>query len=187
MAKGAPARNAAISDAAVPARRMIFRLMPHTDLPRWRVSHAVDRAVIVVRQQHRPVFQPFHVNRTSDIIIVLEKSGYKGLDRLDCSIRIEQRNNDIAADFLAFVPRAVARNEDSALVLLRKHLPGVEPHTERCAMRPELRDRLCELVAAVAPAELRIGNVAAVAIGKAEIILLHFALPISPFAPMVLG
>src|SRR5215471_70733 len=112
MAKGAPARNAAISDADVPERRMIFRLMPHTELPRWRVSHAVDRSVIVVRHQHRPVFQPFHVNRTSDIINVLEKAGYKRLDRLDCSIRIEQRNNDITADFLAFVPRAVACKED---------------------------------------------------------------------------
>ena len=38
-------------------------------------------------------------------------------------------------------------------------------------MRPELRDRLGELVAAVTPAELRVENIAAVAVWEAEIIL----------------
>ena len=50
-------------------------------------------------------------------------------------------------------------------------LAGVEAHAERRRMRPQLRDRLGELVAAVAPAELRVGDVAAVAIGEAEIVL----------------
>src|SRR5262249_59314689 len=92
-------------------------------------------------------------------------------DLLDRAVRVEPGHDDIAADFPAFVPRAVADNEDCVAIFLRERFSGVEPHAERRAVRPELCDGLGELVAAVAPTELRVGNVAASAIGEAEIVL----------------
>ena len=44
------------------------------------------------------------------------------------------------------------------LILRREHLAGVEPHAERGGVRAHQGDRLHELVARVAPAELRIGK-----------------------------
>jgi hypothetical protein len=50
-------------------------------------------------------------------------------------------------------------------------LPGVEAHAERRRMRAQQRDRLGELVAAVAPAELLVRDIALMAIGEPEIVL----------------
>ena len=73
--------------------------------------------------------------------------------------------------FLRLVPRAVAHDEDRVVVFAREHVARIEAHAERRRMRPELRHRLGKLIAAVAPTEFRVGDVAAVAIGEAEIVL----------------
>src|SRR5262245_50349264 len=89
--------------------------------------------------------------------------------------------------FFTLVPRAVTNNEDGVAVFLWEHLPGVEPHAERCAVRPELCDRPGEFIAAAAPAELGVGNVAAVAIGKAEIVLAGMEHAVELVLRLVLG
>src|ERR1700730_1383925 len=103
------------------------------------------------------------------------------------SVRGERRHDDVTADFLALVPRSVASNEDRVVVFLREHLSGVEAHTERCAVRPELRYRFGELVAAMPPAELRVGNVAAVAIRKAEIVLARMEQAVELVVRLIFG
>src|SRR6185436_18456188 len=112
MPGGAQARRAATSRAALAALPMTPNLTAGAHLPHRPGSDTIDRPVIVVGQQHRPVLQPFHVNRPADVGIVLNKAGYKGLNRFDCPVRVEERDYNIAADFLAFVPGAVAGNED---------------------------------------------------------------------------
>jgi hypothetical protein len=85
------------------------------------------------------------------------------------------------------MPRSVASNQDRVVVFLREHLSGVEAHTERCAVRPELRYRFGELVAAMPPAELRVGNVAAVAIRKAEIVLARMEQAVELVVRLIFG
>src|SRR4029077_12633300 len=75
-----------------------------------------------------------------------------------------------AAGLVGPVPGAVPRQKDGVAILRREHSPGIEAHAQRRRMRPKLRNRLGELAAAVAPAEYRILDVAAVAIRKAEIV-----------------
>src|SRR5258708_36939087 len=65
----------------------------------------------------------------------------------------------------------MASDEDRAAVFRREHFPGVEAHTEGRGVRPHLCERLGELIATVAPAELRVGDVAAGAVGEAKIVL----------------
>src|SRR4029077_10798387 len=68
--------------------------------------------------------------------------------------------------------RAMSRDKDDVVILTWKHVPGVEAHPERGCMWSEQRDRLGELRGAiVTPAELLIGEVSLMAVGKAEIVL----------------
>ena len=53
-------------------------------------------------------------------------------------------------------------------------------------MRSQLRDRLGELVAAMPPAELRVGNIAAAAIGEAEILFAGIGKPVQLVVRLVL-
>ena len=82
-AGSAPARNAAREAATLPVRCINSRLMAHADLTRRSVSDAIDRAIVVIGQQHRPVLQPFHFDGPSDIIVVLDEAGDERLDRLE--------------------------------------------------------------------------------------------------------
>jgi hypothetical protein len=141
----------------------------------------------VVGQQRRPVPYPLDVDRAADIIGALDEPGDERLDRLDRPVRVEPRDDDIGANFLAPVPQTVASYEDRVVAFLREHLPGIEPHAERCGVRPELRDGLGELVATVAPAELWVRNLAAVAIGKAEIVLAGMEQAVELVLGLVLG
>ena len=54
-------------------------------------------------------------------------------------------------------------------------------------MRAQLRHRLGELIAAVAPAELRIGDIAAMAVGVAEIVRAWMQHPVELVVRLVLG
>ena len=91
-------------------------LLTSADLPLRPISDAVDGAVVIVRQQHRAVFQPFHINRSTNIVVVLDEAGDEGLYRVDRPIGLEVRNDDVAADLMALVPRTVAGNEDRIAV-----------------------------------------------------------------------
>src|SRR5205085_11545799 len=70
---------------------------------------------------------------------------------------------DVAAELLRAIPRAVARDEDRVLVLRREHAAGIEPHAERGRVRAGLEDRCGELAARAAPAEFRIWEIALIA------------------------
>ena len=72
----------------------------------------------------------------------------------------------------------MARDESLAAVLRRERVPGVELDAERSGVRPQQGDRLGELVARMAPAELRIRNVALVAIGITEVVFARLGQPV---------
>src|SRR5207248_7900336 len=102
----------------------------------------------------------------------------KLLDRFDRAVGVQPGDNDIAAELLAAVPRAMPGDQGLVLILLREHLRGVEAHPERRRMRTQPNDRRSELVAAVAPAELRVRYVAAAAVREAEIVLAGVSEPV---------
>src|SRR5262249_956057 len=96
--------------------------------------------------------------------------GHERLPRFDAAVAVERHIDDVAADLGRLVPRAVARDEDAAAILLWEHRAGIEAHAERSRMRTELGDRRHELAAGVSPPELVVGNVALVAVGVAEVL-----------------
>ena len=53
------------------------------------VGHSVDRAVEVVRDQHRAVLEHQYVSWTSDIIVVFDKARDERLDRFHRAILVE--------------------------------------------------------------------------------------------------
>src|SRR4029077_17744405 len=68
------------------------------------------------------------------------------------------------------VPRAVAGDEDLVAIFGRENGAGVEPHAERRGVRAHQRDRPYKFTAAMAPAEFGIGNIALIAIRRAEML-----------------
>src|SRR5262245_26555718 len=62
------------------------------------------------------------------------------------------------------------RDEDRILILGRKHGPGVEAHPERRSMRPKQGSWLDEVITRLAPPELRIGKIALMTVGIAEVL-----------------
>ena len=128
------------------------------------VANAVDRPVEIVGHQQRAILEDLHVGRPSDVIVVLDEAREERLDQLHGPVLVELRHDDVAADLLAPVPGAVARDEDRVAIFGREHVAGIEPHAERGCMRAQQCDRLGELVARVAPPEFLIGNVALVTV-----------------------
>src|SRR5829696_3885812 len=152
---GAPKRSArASSNDGRPERLRPGRVAPAARLPSAAMAHAVDRAVVVIRDEERAVLHHLHVDRARHIFVVLEEAGQEGLDRLHAAIRIELRDHDVAADLLGAVPRPVPGDEDRVLVLGREHVARVETHAEGSGMGAEQRDRRLVVVAGMTPAML---------------------------------
>src|SRR5262249_61308128 len=64
---------------------------------------------------------------------------------------------------------------------------GVDWHAARRRVRPQFLDWQIELRAAVAPPELRVGNVAAAAIRKAEVVFAGMKQPVQLVVRLILG
>src|SRR5262249_34867016 len=95
------------------------------------VSHSIDRAVIVVGDQHRAVLEDHEVSRAPDIIVVFNEARDERIDGFHRTVLVEGHHDDVAAELLGSIPRAVARDEDGIAVFRREHVAGVEPHAER--------------------------------------------------------
>src|SRR5580692_3443235 len=134
------------------------------------VGDAVNRAVIVVRNEQRAVLHRLHVDRPADVLVVLQETSHERFLHSHRAVLVEVDDVNVAADLVGLVRGAVPRQKDRVAILRREHSPGIEAHAQRRRMRPELRNRLGELAAAVAPAEYRILDVAAVAVRKTEIV-----------------
>jgi len=85
----------------------------------FRIRDAIDRAVVT--DQQRSVLHDRNIGGTADIFVILDEARDERLDRFHRAVLVELGDNNIAADLLRAVPRAVARDENLVLVLLRKH------------------------------------------------------------------
>jgi len=121
------------------------------------------------------------------IYLLFSRNGDERFDGLDRAVRVELDDDDVATELLAAVPRAVTRNEDRVVVFLREHGAGVKAHSQRCRVRSQPRDRRGELIAAVAPTELRVEDIATAAMGKAEIVLPEVSQPVEFVLGKILG
>src|SRR6185369_13423364 len=137
------------------------------------VADPIDRTGVVVADEQRSVLHDVEVDRAAEIVVVLDEAGHERLD-LGAALAVGPRHVH-AVVLLGPVPRPVDRDEHRALVLRREHLAGVELQAERAGVRPEQRGGLDVVVARLAPAEFRIGDVALVAVRVAEVLaeLLH--------------
>src|SRR5438105_13596541 len=80
------------------------------------VGDAPDRTVVVVRDQHRAVLQEQHVVGTADVVVVWpEEAREEHFRALHGTIRVEEHGEDVAAELLRAIPRAVPRAEDRVL------------------------------------------------------------------------
>src|ERR1700761_6294043 len=78
---------------------------------RLAVAQTIDRAVPVVGDQHRPILQLHHVDRPADILVVLQEAGDDWLDILDRAVLVEVDEDDVPAELLGPIPRAVTRDD----------------------------------------------------------------------------
>src|SRR5262249_17655628 len=134
-------------------------------------GNSIDGAIVVVGDQHRAVLHRQHVHGPTDVVVVLDEAGDERLHRPEGAVAVQLDADHVAADLYASVPGAVAGKEDGVTVFAAEPVNRVELQTERGTVGPEQRDRLGELAALASPAEFRIGEVALVAVGIAEVVL----------------
>src|SRR5262252_1353411 len=134
-----------------------------TGRPLGAVAHPVDRAVVVVGDQQRAVLHHQHIDRPSDIIVVLEEAGNERLHRPEGAVRLELHQYKITSDLGAAVPGAMAREDDLVAVGGREGCTRVEAHPQSPRVWAQQREWLGELIARVPPAELLVRDVALVA------------------------
>src|SRR5215831_8356517 len=75
------------------------------------VSDSIDRAVEVVRDQPRAVLEDHEVSRAPDIIVVFKEARDERIDGFHRTVLVEGHHDDVAAELLGSIPRAVARDE----------------------------------------------------------------------------
>src|SRR6202000_2233764 len=93
---------------------MIVRALLGVDF-RLAVAQAIDGAVPVIRDEHRTVLHLHHVNRTANILVVLEEAGDDRLDVLDRAVLVQMGDDDVTTELVGAIPRTVTR--DDGLVL----------------------------------------------------------------------
>src|ERR1700733_12885568 len=134
------------------------------------VADAPDGAVPVVGDEDRAVLQLHDVDRTPDILVVLQEAGEQRFDVFDCAVLVEMSDSNVTAELDGPIPRTMTRDDDLVLVGSREHFAGIETHAERGCVRTHQADWRRELAAGVSPAEFGVGNIALPAIGGAEVL-----------------
>src|SRR6185312_8380980 len=134
------------------------------------IADLIDGARLVVGDQQGTVRRLQDIGRAAEDLLIIQPCA--GEDRLLGILAVgPDRNEDNPiAVLLVPVPRTVLGDEDPVLVLSRELVAGVELHAERRDMVAEVHHRRREFGAFVAHAELRIDDVALVAIGVAEVL-----------------
>src|SRR5262245_44741287 len=133
------------------------------------VADSIDRTGVIIADQQRAVLHHQEVRRAAEVFVVLDEAGHERLD-LRAALAVGPRDEH-AVVLLRAVPRPMLGDEHRALVLRREHLAGVELQAQRAGVRPQQRGGRGEVLAVLAPAELRIGDVALVAEREAEVLL----------------
>src|SRR5277367_3792110 len=111
------------------------------------VADAPHSTVPVVGDQHRTVLHLHHVDRTADILVVLQEARDDRLDVLDRAVLVEMGDNDVTTELDGPIPRTMTRDDNLVLVGRREHLAGIETHAERGCVRTHQADRRRELAA----------------------------------------
>src|ERR1700688_2830582 len=135
------------------------------------VADAIDRAGPVVGDENRAVLVENDVVGPAEIALVaLDPAGCEHILLGVLSVRTDGDAHDASTLILMPVPRAVLGDQDRVLVLGGKLVAGIEFHAERSHMRAEIKYRRGEFRTLVTHRELRIRQVALVAIGIAEVL-----------------
>src|SRR5262245_7040638 len=133
------------------------------------VRDAVEGSSLVVGDEEASVGHHLDVNGAAPNIPAIEPALGENL-LLDCLAAFDDHARYAVPDPLAAVPGAVLGDEDRVLILGWKLAAGIEPHSERRHMRPQLSHRRHEVATRSLPAELGVGDVALMAIRIAEML-----------------
>src|SRR5690348_1237458 len=134
------------------------------------IADLVDGTRLVIGDQQGSVGCLQDIGRAAEDLLVIQPcAGEDHLLRI-LAVRPDRNEDNPIAVLLVPVPRTVLGDEDPVLVLSRELVAGVEFHAERRDMVAEVHHRRREFGAFVAHAELRIDDVALVAIGVAEVL-----------------
>src|SRR5436309_7224042 len=123
------------------------------------IGDAVDRSRVVVADQERAVLHLPRVHGPAPDLIALEPALGERLV-LRHVARAERDHHHAEADLLTAVPGPALGQEDTVLVLRRKHGARVELHAVARYVRARLQERRRELAAAVPFSELGVEDVA---------------------------
>src|SRR5215467_9507333 len=64
------------------------------------VGHSIDRAVVVVGDQHRAVLEDQQVSRASEIIVVFNEARDERIGGFHRTVLVERHHDDVAAEML---------------------------------------------------------------------------------------
>src|SRR5437763_13466097 len=148
-----PAASVATSSAVVKTKRISL----------LRVADAIDRARVVVRDEHRAVLHLRRVDRPAPDLLALQPALHEGLVLADLAVARERHHHHAVADLLAPVPGAALGQENTVLVLGREPRARVEHHAVAGHVGAGLEDRRHVVLARLALAELGVERVALMA------------------------
>src|SRR6266850_6203762 len=135
------------------------------------VADAIDRTGPVVSDEDRTVLVQDDIGRAAEIALVaFEPAGREHLLLGIPAVGPDGDTHDTGTLIFMPIPRAVFGDQDAVLVLGGKLAAGVELHAERSHMRTEIEHGRREFRTFVTHRELRIRQVALVAIRVAEVL-----------------
>src|SRR5258706_1906473 len=135
------------------------------------VADAVARAGTGVCDEHRAILGENDVGRTAEIILVaLKPARCEDFLLGILAVGIDDHALDPRTLIFVPVPGPVFGDEDVVLVLGGELVAGIELHAERSDVGAEIEHRRGEFRTLVTHRKLRIGSVALVAIGVAEVL-----------------
>src|SRR5882762_201149 len=135
------------------------------------VADAIDRTGPVVSDENGTVLVQDDIGRAAEIALVaFEPAGREHVLLRILAVGPDGDPHDPGALIFMPVPRAVFGDQDTVLVLGGKLAAGIELHAERSHMRTEIEHGRREFRTFVTHRELRIRQVALVAIRIAEVL-----------------
>src|SRR5919108_3351604 len=132
------------------------------------ICDTIDDVGTVIGNEQSPIRHHQHIDRSSPGPAIVQPALGKGFIRYRPMV-VKAHQRQAIANGRGAVPRAMFGDENLLAIRFREHRARIKAHAERRHMGAEVLHRRGELRARALAAKLRVGDAAAVAIGKPEV------------------